>query len=104
MLYVWVCVFACVCGGVTDVMQRGIKDGELVGEDVLVHAEGLGVGATDVEVLLTENHAELRLERAEREEHTAETSRPGESQSEPRLAGWTTVIERGNSHRSTFKT
>lgn len=53
-------------------MQRGVKDGELFGEDVLIHAEGPGVGVTDVEALLAENHAELRLQRAEREEHTVE--------------------------------
>lgn len=66
------CVYA-HAGRVTDVVQRWVKDGELFGEDVLVHAEGPGVGTTDVEALLAKNHVDLRLERAEREEHTAET-------------------------------
>lgn len=57
-------------GRVTDVVQRGVIDGELFGEDVLFHAEAPGVGAAVVEALLAENHAELRSERAEREEHT----------------------------------
>lgn len=83
-VYLHVCMFkgACVCvckcvyahaGRVTDVVQRWVKDGELFGEDVLVHAEGPGVGTTDVEALLAKNHVDIRLQRAEREEHTAET-------------------------------
>lgn len=63
-------------GRVTDVVQRRVKDGELFGEDVLVHAEGSGVGATDVEVLLAKNHLDLRLERAwgeKGEKNTVET-------------------------------
>lgn len=34
-------------------------------EDVVLHVESPSVGTGDVEVVLTENHAQLRLQRAE---------------------------------------
>lgn len=66
----------CMCGHtleVTDVVQCGVERGELFVEDVLVHAKGLGVWATGVEVLLAEDHADLRLEWAERVELSVKT-------------------------------
>ena len=54
-----VCRCVCVCVRLTDVVQRWIKHGELFVKDVILHFEGLAVGAAHVEPLLAEHHANL---------------------------------------------
>lgn len=58
-------MYVCVHLMITDVMQCWIKHRELFWKDVLLHSERPGVGIGDVEILLAEHYAKLRLQGAE---------------------------------------